>query len=289
MIKAETIMAVRDLLSSKKLVVSFTVVIIFILMGFLAPFVSPHDPNRQALDKANLPPMWSVGGTHVHPLGTDGLGRDILSRLLHGASIALFVSLAATAVTALVGTFLGLVSGYFRGKLDETIMRVVDIWMSFPPIVLAIALISVIGTGLLNVVIAIAVVDWTRFTRVVRSEVLNIREKDFIYAAKAIGFPETYIMIREVLPNILPIVIVLSTLEMGIAITVEVLLSFVGFGVRANTPSWGTMISDGLLYFRTSPYTMVFPLITAITVVLSFNLLGESLRERIDPKLLVNR
>ncbi|MEM2870971.1 MAG: ABC transporter permease [Candidatus Caldarchaeum sp.] len=279
----------RAVLKSRKIATSLIVVLGFVAVGASAPFLPLIDPNKQSLAEAALPPFWVDGGVFKHPLGTDSLGRDILSRLVHGASVALYVALASTALTGLVGTVLGLTSGYLRGRVDDLIMRVVDIWMSFPPIILAIALISVLGTGVNNVVLAIAIVDWTRFTRVVRAEVVAAREKDYVAAAKAVGFSPHYIMWKEIFPNVLPTVIVLAALEMGIAISVEVLLSFVGFGVKPATPSWGTMIADGLNYFRTSPYGMLFPLATAIAIVLSLNLLGEGLREKIDPRLMVQR
>ncbi|MCS6768987.1 MAG: ABC transporter permease [Candidatus Caldarchaeum sp.] len=288
-IETAIISQILKTLNSKKITASLIVVLVFVIMGAAAPFLPLHDANRQVLAKTNLPPFWVEGGTLEHPLGTDSLGRDILSRLMHGASVALYVAVVSTTLTGVVGTILGLTSGYLRGKTDDVIMRIVDIWMSFPPVILAIALMSVLGTGVNNVVLAIAIVDWTRFTRVVRSEVLSVREKDYVAAAKAIGFSPHYIMWKEIFPNVLPMIIVLAALEMGIAVSVEVLLSFVGFGVKPPTPSWGTMIADGLAYFRTSPYGMLFPLLTVITVVLSLNLLGEGLREKIDPRLMVQR
>jgi ABC-type dipeptide/oligopeptide/nickel transport system permease subunit len=276
-------------LRSRKISVSLTIITVFVFTGLTAPYIAPHDPNKQSLRDASLPPSWVDGGNPSYLLGTDSLGRDILSRLLHGASVALYVASTATFLTGIVGTLLGVAAGYIRGKFDELLMRVVDIWMSFPPIILAIALISLLGTGINNVVFAIAVVDWTRFTRVIRSEVLAIREKDFIAAAIAAGFSTNYIVWREILPNILPTVIVLATLEMGIAVSVEVLLSFVGLGVKPTTPSWGTMLSDGLLYLRTNPFGIIFPLISTMLVVLSLNIFGEGIREKTDPKLEVLR
>jgi peptide/nickel transport system permease protein len=277
--------SLMDFLSSKKISVSLVVITFFVVAGLTAPYIAPHDPTKQSLDKANLPPIWVEGGDPKYLLGTDSLGRDILSRLLHGASVALYVSITATCIVSSVGTLLGLLAGYIRGKFDELLMRIIDIWMSFPPVILAIAFISVLGTGINNVVLAIAIVDWTRFTRVVRSEVLAMREKDFVAAAVTAGFSTNYIIWREIFPNILPLIIVLSTLEMGIAVAVEVLLSFVGLGVKPTTPSWGTMLSDGLLTFRTNPYAFVFPLLATVVVVLSLNLLGEGIREKLDPKL----
>lgn len=276
------------LTSSRKILFGVVVLLILTVTGGLAPWLAPFDPNEQILGKAYLPPYW-LGGNPSHLLGTDSLGRDILSRLLYASSVALYVSVAATLLTAAVGVPLGIAAGYLRGKFDEAVMRAVDIWMSFPPVLLAITLISILGTGLNNVVIAIVVVDWTRFARVIRSEVLNVREKDFVLAARSIGFSSLQIMRHEVLPNVVPLISILATLEMSVAITVEVLLSYAGLGVKADTPSWGSMIADGLSYFRISPWGMLIPLTATIIVILGLNLLGDGLREKLDPRLTLTR
>jgi len=277
------------LTSSKKMLFGVIILLALVITGGLAPWLSPMDPNEQTLGRAYLPPFWLSRGDPTYLLGTDSLGRDILSRLLYGASVAVYVSVTATILTAAIGVPLGIASGYLRGKFDETVMRVVDIWMSFPPVLLAITLISILGTGINNVIIAIVVADWTRFTRVIRSEVLNIREKDFILAAKSIGFSSFQIMRYEVLPNVVPLISILATLEMSVAITVEVLLSYAGLGVKPDTPSWGSMIADGLSYFRLNPWGMLIPLATTIIVILGLNILGDGLRERLDPRLTLTR
>ncbi len=278
----------RLLVSSKKILFGIIILLLLLVMGGFAPWLAPYDPNEQALGETYLPPYW-LGGSPDYLLGTDSLGRDILSRLLHGAAVALYVSVVATLLTMAIGVPLGIAAGYLRGKFDEVVMRAVDIWMSFPPILLAITLISIIGTGLNNVVLAIVVVDWTRFTRVIRSEVLGVREKDFVLAARSIGFSSLQVMRYEVLPNVIPLVSIIATLEMSIAITVEVLLSYAGLGVKAATPSWGSMISDGLSYFRLNPWGMAIPLIATIIVILGLNLLGDGLREKLDPRLTLTR
>jgi peptide/nickel transport system permease protein len=277
------------LASSKKILFGFAVLLALVVTGVFAPLLSPFDPNEQTLGRAYLPPFWLSGGDAEHLLGTDSLGRDILSRLIHGASVAVYVSVTATILTAAIGVPLGIASGYLRGRFDEAVMRIVDIWMSFPPVLLAITLISILGTGINNVILAIVVADWTRFTRVIRSEVLNIRERDFILAAKSIGFSPLQIMRHEVLPNVLPLISIIATLEMSVAITVEVLLSYAGLGVKADTPSWGSMIADGLSYFRLNPWGMLIPLAATIIVILSLNILGDGLRERLDPRLTLTR
>jgi len=282
--------SVLDLLtSSKKILFGISVLLVLIVIGLLAPWLSPFDPNEQNLGKAYLPPFWFSSGDSKYLLGTDSLGRDILSRFMHGASVAVYVSVVATILTAAIGVPLGITSGYLRGKFDEAVMRAVDIWMSFPPVLLAITLISILGTGLNNVIIAIVVADWTRFTRVIRSEVLNIRERDFVLAAKSIGFSSLQIMRHEVLPNVIPLISIIATLEMSVAITVEVLLSYAGLGVKADTPSWGSMIADGLSYFRLNPWGMLIPLAATIIVILGLNILGDGLREKLDPRLTLTR
>lgn len=277
------------LTSSKKILFGIIILLLLVVSGGLAPWLAPFDPNEQFLGKAYLPPFWISGSLSSHIFGTDSLGRDIFSRLLYGASVAVYVAVVATLLTAAIGVPLGIASGYLRGKFDEVVMRAVDIWMSFPPVLLAITLISILGTGLNNVILAIVVVDWTRFTRVIRSEVLSIREKDFVLAARSIGFSSLQIMRHEVLPNVIPLISILATLEMSVAITVEVLLSYAGLGVKADTPSWGSMIADGLSYFRISPWGMVIPLIATIIVILGLNILGDGLREKLDPRLTLTR
>ena len=272
-----------------KITVGSVIFILLVASAVLAPVIAPHDPNIQRLKEAYKPPAWMEGGDWRYPLGTDSLGRDVLSRVLYGARVALYVAVLATVISAAIGTVLGLIAGYYKRFVDEVIMRFVDMWMSFPPVLLAIALIAILGVGINNVVIAIAVVDWTRFARVIRGETLNIREREFVEAAKAAGLTSLSIIRREIIPNIMPLLMVLATIEMSIAISVEVLLSYVGLGVKANTPSWGSMLSEGLAYFRTGWWSTIFPMIALITVILGLNMLGEGIREKIDPRLQISR
>jgi peptide/nickel transport system permease protein len=255
-----------------------------LLVALVGPVVAPHDPNRQDLVSVRQPPVW-VGGSWRHALGTDSLGRDILSRLLWGARVAVVVAVASATLSALIGIPVALVAGYARGRVDTALMRVVDVWMSIPAVLLAIALMAVLGLGLWKVVAAIVVVDWTRFARVVRGEVLALREREFVEAARAIGLRPLRVMLEELLPNLVPLIVVLTTLEMAIAVGVEALLSFVGLGVRAATPSWGAMIAEGRGYLMVSWWGMAVPMLALIVAVIGFNLLGEGLRERLDPRL----
>src|SRR5215471_2998017 len=186
-------------------------------LALVGPSLAPHDPNRQDLVSVRQPPVWAGGGAWRHPLGTDSLGRDILSRLLWGARVALVVALASAVISALIGVPVALAAGYWRGRVDTVLMRVVDIWMSIPAVLLAIALMAVLGLGLWKVVLAIVVVDWTRFARVIRGEVLALREREFVESARAIGLGPLRVMLEELLPNLVPLIIVLASLEMAIA------------------------------------------------------------------------
>ncbi len=260
------------------------IALLLLLLAVAGPTLAPHDPNRQDLVSVRRPPVWA-GGAWRHPLGTDSLGRDILSRLLWGARVAVVVAVASAVISALIGVPVALVAGYVRGRVDTALMRVVDVWMSIPAVLLAIALMAVLGLGLWKVVLAIVIVDWTRFARVIRGEVLALREREFVEAARAIGLRPLRVMAEELLPNLVPLIIVLVSLEMAIAVGVEALLSFVGLGVQAATPSWGAMIAEGRGYLMVSWWGMGVPMLALIVAVVGFNLLGEGLRERLDPRL----
>ena len=253
-------------------------------VAIAGPGAAPYDPNRQDLGAIRLAPVW-MGGTWAHPFGTDSLGRDVLSRLLWGARVALVVAAAIAAISAAVGVPVALVAGYARGWVDTVLMRLVDVWMSIPAVLLAIALMAVLGLGLWKVVLAIVVVDWTRFARVIRGEVLALREREFVEAARAVGLSPIRVMVEELLPNLVPLIVVLTSLEMAIAVGVEALLSFVGLGVQASVPSWGAMIAEGRGYLMVGWWGMGLPMLALIVAVVGFNLLGEGLRERLDPRL----
>ena len=267
-----------------KLVAGAAIAILLVVVAIAGPWVAPHDPNRQDLGAIRVAPVWA-GGAWSHPFGTDSLGRDILSRLLWGARVALVVAVASAVVSALVGVPVALVAGYWRGRVDTVLMRLVDVWMSIPAVLLAIALMAVLGLGLWKVILAIVIVDWTRFARVIRGEVLALREREFVESARAIGLGPLRVMGEELLPNLVPLIIVLVSLEMAIAVGVEALLSFVGLGVQAAVPSWGAMIAEGRGYLMVGWWGMGIPMLALIVAVVGFNLLGEGLRERLDPRL----
>ncbi|HEV7253659.1 MAG TPA: ABC transporter permease [Mesorhizobium sp.] len=250
-----------------------------------APLIAPHDPLMQDLLLGRLPPFWVAGSEPGYPLGTDSLGRDVLSRMIYGARVALVVALAAGLATCLIGSALGLLAGYYRGWADWLVSRLVDIWMAFPPVLFAILLIAVLGTGLSSVIIAIVIIDWTRFCRVVRAETLNQSAMDYVASARVAGFSRLGTLAGEILPNVLPTIVALLTLEMGIAVIVEAILSFVNLSVASDDPTWGGMIAEGRLSIHQAWWVLVFPLIALFLTVLSFAQLGEGLRERFDPVL----
>ena len=258
---------------------------LLVLTAMAAPLIAPHSPLEQDLLNSFLPPFWRSGANAAFPLGTDSLGRDILSRLIFGARIALTVAVVAAALAGLLGTLLGMLSGYYGGRLDTLISRLVDVWMSFPPVLLSVVLVAVIGAGLHAVIIAIVIVDWTRFCRIVRAEVLVQREQDYVAAAITLGLSRWHILVSEVLPNIVPTLLVLFSLEMGIAIIVEAILSFVGLSVASDAPTWGGLIQEGRLYINQAWWMMALPMGCIILAVLGLNALGDGLRETLDPVL----
>jgi dipeptide transport system permease protein len=261
------------------------VVLLLAAAAAAAPLLAPHDPLEQDLLLSFLPPFWRSGADPGFLLGTDSLGRDILSRLIYGARIALTVALVAATLAALLGTVLGLLAGYFGGVIDAVVSRLVDVWMSFPPVLLSVVLAAVVGAGLKAVILAIIVVDWTRFCRIVRAEVLVQREQDYVAAAVTIGLGRGRVLMVEILPNLLPTLIVLLTLEMGIAVIVEAILSFVGLSVASDAPTWGGLIQEGRLYINQAWWMMALPMLCIIVTVLGFNALGDGLRESLDPVL----
>lgn len=259
--------------------------LVLVIAAIFAPWIAPKDPLAQDLFLGRLPPFWATGAEPGYYLGTDSLGRDVLSRILHGARIALFVAVVAGTLTCVIGATLGLIAGYFRGWPDIVISRLVDIWMAFPPVLFAILLVAVIGTGLTSIILAIIIIDWTRFARVIRAEAMGQGAMDYVASAKVAGRSKTGTMLAEILPNVLPTIVVLLTLEMGIAVIVEAILSFVNLSISTDDPTWGGMISEGRTSVHQAWWVLVFPLFTLFLTVLSFSQLGEGLKDRFDPVL----
>jgi len=253
---------------------------IIILTALLAPIVDPYDPTLDSdLDNARQPP------SAQHIMGTDRLGRDIFRRIVHGASLSLSVGVVAVLTAGVAGTVLGLISGYFGGATDMIIMRVMDILLAFPSMLLAIAIVAVRGNGLFNTIIAISVVGIPGYARLVRSMVLTLREQDFILAARMVGVRTPVIIFRHILPNSLSPIIVSATMGIGGAILSAAALGFLGLGAQPPAPEWGAMISDGVPFLRQNPHMVFFPGMAIMLTVLGFNLLGDGLRDALDPQM----
>ncbi|GGE10719.1 peptide/nickel transport system permease protein [Gemmobacter megaterium] len=253
--------------------------------ALLAPWIAPHDPLAQDLFAGRMPPFWVQGADPLYWLGTDSLGRDVLSRLLHGARVAFAVALVAGLATAVLGAALGLLAGFYRGWVDMVVSRFIDIWMAFPPVLFAILLIAVMGPGLTSIIIAIVIIDWTRFARVVRAEAMGQGAMDYVASAQVAGRGRFSTLLVEILPNVLPTIVVLLTLEMGIAVIVEAILSFVNLSISTDQPTWGGMIAEGRTSIHQAWWVLVVPLVALFLTVLSFSQLGEGLKDRFDPVL----
>jgi peptide/nickel transport system permease protein len=258
--------------------VGLAIVLVAVLAAAFGPSLTPYDPAAQTLAQRLEPPSRS------HPFGLDELGRDILSRLVSGARISLLVGLAVVSVSSLIGMALGSIAGYFGGAVDDVISRATDVLMAFPGILLAIALVAVLGPSLTNVILALCVIGWVGYARLVRGQALRARELEYVQAARALGAGSARIVINHVLPTAFPTVIVQATLGMAGAIIAEASLSFLGLGVQPPTPSWGTMLDAGRSHLFDAPHLTIFPGVAIATLVLGFNFLGDGLRDRIDPK-----
>jgi peptide/nickel transport system permease protein len=267
-------------------VLPVAILVLFLLIpAIFAPLVAPHDPLKGALSKRLKPPVWAQGGSIEYPLGTDKMGRDILSRMIYGARISLLVSFMAVVVGGSIGTALGLISGYFGGKLDTLIMRLVDITLSLPTILLALVLVSAVGPSFGTVITVIALIIWARYARQARAETLTVREQDFVARARVAGASHSRIMLRYIFPNIVNTLVVLATLQVGSIILLESTLSFLGVGIPRPTPAWGVMVADGRELIVTAWWVSMFPGIGIMLTVLALNLFGDWLRDHLDPKL----
>jgi peptide/nickel transport system permease protein len=249
-----------------------------------APLIAPHDYNKQSLIRRFTPPFWQAGGDLSYPLGTDQVGRDILSRMIHGARISLLVGVAAVAVSLGVGVTTGLASGFLGGRVDTVLMTIVDVTLSFPSLLLALAFVAVLGPGLGNIILVLGLTGWERYARVVRAEVLALREKDFIEAARAAGVGSGRILFRHLLPNTFSSIIVMSTLQVAQAILAEAALSFLGLGTGSTYPTWGQMISLGRDFVSVAWWLPTFPGLAILITVLAINLVGDRLRDALDPR-----
>jgi peptide/nickel transport system permease protein len=263
------------------------IILVFLLVipGLFAEWVAPHDPIKGSLAARLKPPMWEKGGTSTYPLGTDKVGRDVLSRIIYGARVSLRVSLEAIIVSGVIGTTLGLLAGYFGGRIDGFIMRLVDISLGLPIILIALVFVAALGPSFATMNAVITVALWSRYARQVRGEVLSIKQRDFIARARVAGASHLRIMFRYLLPNVVNSLIVLATLQVGFVILLESSLSFLGAGIPRPTPAWGLMVADGRELIVTAWWIAMFPGLAIMLTVLSMNLVGDWLRDHLDPKL----
>ena len=268
----------KKLINNKTALICMFIITTMIILGILAPYIAPFDPNKVRIVRKYA----AISSDHW--LGCDHLGRDIFSRLLYGIRSTLFLSLLTMIITIIVGSVIGLISGYQRGKLDECIMRLCDIMLSFPSQVMILAIVGVLGVGIENVIIANIVVKWAWYSRMIRSSVIKYSRKNYILFSRAIGAPHSFIICRHLLPNIMSELVVLATLDTGWVILNISALSFIGLGVQAPTAEWGLMLSEAKNVMTQHPMQMVFPGITILIVVAAFNMLGDCLRDILDPK-----
>ena len=278
-------LVLRQLLRQPRVLIGGGILLIVALAALFAPWVAPHDPLEQDLLHMLAPPIWAPDGDQAFPLGTDSLGRCVLSRVIYGSRVALIVAVVSALGAMLVGSALALIGGYVGGKIDRGISYVVDLWMSFPPVVLSLILLVGLGTGVDKVILAVVLVDWTRFCRVVRADVLVTRRRDYVLAARLIGFTHLRTLLHEVLPTVVPLMITLFSIEMGVAIVVEATLSFIGLSVPPNVTTWGQMLADARSDIQSALWVMLVPVCAIIVTVLGCNLLGDGLRVALDPRL----
>jgi ABC-type dipeptide/oligopeptide/nickel transport system permease subunit len=274
----------RNFTQNKLAVGSTVVVLLFVLAAIFAPLIAPHDPNETDLFLRLQPPGWLPGGDWAYPLGCDALGRDILSRIIYGTRISIFIGAAVILVATTIGILAGLAAGYLRGWVDVVISRIVDILLGFPYLIFAIGLMAMMGPGLVNIILALAYKEWVIPCRVVRGETLVTRELEYVEAARALGASRGHIMLREILPNILSPVIVVSTIRMAHVIILEASLSFLGLGVQPPTASWGSMVSDGRAFMLEAWWVSTFPGLAILLLVLAINVASQGLRDAFDPR-----
>jgi peptide/nickel transport system permease protein len=268
-----------------KILIGGSILSLLVISGLAAPLLAPFDPQEQQLELRLQPPSWLGGNAQSKWLGTDNLGRDIFSRIIYGSRISLLVGATTVVLAGLIGCFLGAIAGYFGGGTDETVSKVTEIFLAFPFLLLAIALMAFLGQGVFNIILALMMSRWVQYCRVVRGEVLSLKERDFVTAAKSLGGKDFYILLRHVVPNTFASVTVVATFGMAIVIIAEASLSFLGLGVPADIPTWGSMLSEGRSYMNRAPWLTIFPGLAIFVTVFGINLLGDGLRDILDPKL----
>ena len=276
--------SLRTFLRNRFALGAVAVVLMFVMMAIFAPWIAPHDPNETDLLLRLQPPAWMEGGDWSYVLGCDALGRDLLSRIIYGSRVSIFIGVAVIVLATGIGIVAGLLAGYFRGWTDTVISRVVDILLAFPYLLFAIGLMAMMGPGLQNIIMALAYKEWVIPCRLVRGDTLALREVEYIEAARAVGASPWYIMRREILPNILSPVIVVSTIRMAHVIILEASLSFLGIGVQPPTASWGSLVADGRSFIMDAWWVSTFSGMAILALVLAINVASQGLRDAFDPR-----
>jgi ABC-type dipeptide/oligopeptide/nickel transport system permease subunit len=259
------------------------IMLVVIASAVLAPWIAPHDPIAVNIRLRLVPPAWLAGGTPEHLLGTDQIGRDLLSRVIYGGRISLVVGVVAVLLSSIIGVLLGLAAGYFGGRIDWSIMTLINVMLTFPFVLLALSVIAVLGPSLANMIWVLGVAGWPIYARVVRAETLAIRERDFVVAGQALGMSHLRLMFRQILPNLISPIVVIATLQVAQVIVVESFLSFLGLGIQPPTPAWGNMLGEGRVYMLNSWWIAAFPGLAIFITTLTINLMGNALRDWLDP------
>jgi len=275
--------ALRRLLRLRWGLAAAGVLLLIVASAVLAPWVSPHDPLAVNIRHRLAPPAWMEGGAVQHLLGTDQIGRDLLSRMIYGGRVSLVVGVTAVLLSATIGVLLGLGAGYFGGRTDWTIMTLVNVMLTFPFVLLALAVIAVLGANLTNMIIALGVAGWPIYARVIRAETMAIREREFVLAGRALGMSHARIIFRQILPNLVSAIVVIATLQVAQVIILESFLSFLGLGIQPPTPAWGNMLGEGRVYMLNSWWIATFPGSAIFLTTLAINLMGNALRDWLDP------
>ena len=263
--------------------VAAVLMLLIVGVSAAAPWIAPYSPVEVDIRHRLAPPAWMDRGTPDHVLGTDQIGRDLLSRMIYGGRVSLLIGVAAVLVSSTIGVLLGLGAGYFGPRVDWTIMTLVNVMLTFPFVLLALAVIAVLGPSLVNMVIVLGVADWPLYARVIRAETMTLRERDFMTAARALGMSHLRIIFRQLLPNLVSVIVVIATLQVARVIILESFLSFLGLGVQPPTPAWGNMLGDGRVYMLNSWWIAAFPGLAIFITTLTINLMGNALRDWLDP------
>ncbi len=275
---------IRRALKHSAFLVGCSVLVLILLMALVAPLIAPYDPYAQSMANRLVPPIWMDGGTWDHPLGTDGLGRDYLSRIIYGSRISLLIGVFTVVCSGLIGTTLGVLAGYFGGRVDLVINFIIMTRLTLPVIMVALAVVAIIGSSLFVVILVLGLLLWDRFAVVMRSAVMQVRSQEYIQSARALGCSTPYIIVREILPNIFGSLVVIATFEMANAILLEAALSFLGLGVQPPLPSWGLMVAEGRNYLLFEPWLIMIPGVAIFLLVLAINLMGDGLRDILTPE-----